>query len=116
MEGEPLDDRRMLWTMTYRVRVGGDVVYERQALSMWHTCGPDDVADEVAALGLVVERPDADHVVLRRRLTDLISRDASRAHANSASHVGIRVARPSGVMQPCTVTPVAWATSPTVRR
>ena len=67
MEGEPLDDRRMLWTMTYRVLVGADIVYERRALSMWHTCGADDVADEVAALDLEVERPDPDHVVLRRR-------------------------------------------------
>ena len=67
MEGEPLDDRRMLWTMTYRVLVDDDIVYERRALSMWHTCGADDVADEAAMLGLVVERPDADHVVLRGR-------------------------------------------------
>jgi hypothetical protein len=67
MEGEPLDDRRMLWTMTYRVLVDEAVVYERRALSMWHTCGPNDVADEVAPFGLAVERPDADHVVLRRK-------------------------------------------------
>jgi SAM-dependent methyltransferase len=66
MAGEPVDGRRMLWTMTYRVLVGDEVVYERRALSMWHTCGPDDVADEVAPLGLVVERPDPGHVVLRR--------------------------------------------------
>ncbi len=67
MEGEPVDERRMLWTMTYRVRRGGEVVYEQQALSMWHTCGPDDVAAEAAMLGLVAERPDTDHIVLRRR-------------------------------------------------
>jgi hypothetical protein len=66
MEGEPVDDRRMLWTMTYRVRFGDDVVYEQQALSMWHTCGPDDIAAEAAACGLVDERPGPDHVVLRR--------------------------------------------------
>jgi SAM-dependent methyltransferase len=67
MEGEPVDDRRMLWTMTYRVRFGDDVVYEQQALSMWHTCGPDDIATEAAACGLVDERPGPDHVVLRCR-------------------------------------------------
>ncbi|MGH9133356.1 MAG: class I SAM-dependent methyltransferase [Ilumatobacteraceae bacterium] len=67
MEGEPVDDRRMLWTMTYRVLVGDDVIYSRQAPSLWHTCGADDVAAEVASLGLVVERPDPDHVVLRRK-------------------------------------------------
>ena len=57
MAGEPLDDRRMVWTMTYRVLVDDDIVYERRALSMWHTCGADDVADEVAALGLVGRTP-----------------------------------------------------------
>ena len=67
MQGEPVDDRRMLWTMTYRVCFDDDVVYEQQALSMWHTCGPDDVAAEAAACGLVDERPGPDHVVLRRR-------------------------------------------------
>ena len=99
MEGEPLDDRRMLWTMTYRVLVGDDVVYERRALSMWHTCGPDDVAAEVAALGLVVERPDPDHVVLRRPVTTrerlfraLVGREAGHG-VDQARHVTPRTRR-----------------------
>ena len=66
MQGEPVDERRMVWTMSYRVLVGDDVVYERRAVSLWHTCGAADIAAEVAPLGLAVERPDADHVVLRR--------------------------------------------------
>ena len=68
MEAEPVDDRRMRWTMSYRV-LGRDgvVLAERQASSIWHCYDADDVAREVEGLGFAVEHPDDEHVVLRRR-------------------------------------------------
>jgi hypothetical protein len=66
MEGRVVDERRMHWTMTYRVLRCGRTIYEQAASSEWYTSGPDDVAAEVEPLGLVVERPDDETVVLRR--------------------------------------------------
>jgi hypothetical protein len=67
MEAEPVDERRMRWTMTYRIYAGEEMVAERQASSVWTTYGADDIEREVTQYGLVVERPDDECVVLRQR-------------------------------------------------
>lgn len=53
-QGEPVDDRTMRWTMTYRVMSGSDVVDEHRVTSTWRCFSVDDVRDEVAPFGLAV--------------------------------------------------------------
>ncbi len=70
MSGDPIDDRRMRWTMTYRVLSGDAVLLDRTVQSLWTTSGPDDVELESRPYGLLTERPedpDAGYVTLRRR-------------------------------------------------
>jgi SAM-dependent methyltransferase len=67
MEADVAGPRQMCWTMTYRVLAGDRLVAEHRASSLWTTLDADDVADEVAPFGLLVERPDDEHVVLRQR-------------------------------------------------
>jgi SAM-dependent methyltransferase len=66
MQGDVVDERRMRWTMTYRVKSGEHTVYERAAQSEWITSDADDVAAEIAPFGLVMERPGDECVVIRR--------------------------------------------------
>ena len=64
-QGEPIDDRTMRWTMTYKVIDGDAVVSEHSTLSRWRCDGPDDVRDEIAPFGLTLEEHDG-CVVVRR--------------------------------------------------
>ncbi len=66
MEGEVVDDRRMRWTMSYRMLAGDRVIYERRASSEWITMSADDVDAEVARFGLTTERTGDEYVVVRR--------------------------------------------------
>ena len=66
MEAAVVDDRRMRWTMSYRMLAGDRVIYERRASSDWLTMSANDVAAEVARVGLDIERPSAEYVVVRR--------------------------------------------------
>ncbi len=62
-EGEPIDDRTMAWTMTYRVRRDREIVAEYRVRSTWRCFGVDDVRAEVEAHGLTL-REHADCVVV----------------------------------------------------
>ena len=66
MEGEVFDERRMRWTMSYRVVAGEAVIYERRASSLWITMSADDVAAEVDRFGLTTDRAADDYVIVRR--------------------------------------------------
>lgn len=69
MSGEPIDERRMRWTMTYQVLHNDIALVEKTVRSVWTTSGPDDVESESRLYGLVTERPDdpdAGYVTLRR--------------------------------------------------
>lgn len=63
--GEPVDDRTMRWTMTYRVLDGDTLVAEHEATSLYRCWSPDDVRLEVEPLGLMVTE-HGDAVVIRR--------------------------------------------------
>lgn len=63
--GEPLDDRRMLWTMEYRVLTGDVPVAEYVVQSPWRCVGIDDVRDEIEPFGLTLAAHD-DCVVVHR--------------------------------------------------
>lgn len=63
--GEPIDDRTMRWTMTYKVLHGDALVTEYSTLSRWRCDGPADVRDEIAHFGLSLEEHDG-CVVVRR--------------------------------------------------
>ncbi len=65
-EAEPLDDRRMAWTMTYRVLRGDDLVGEHVVRSSWQCFGIDEVRGEIEPLGLTLE-PFGEAVVVRHR-------------------------------------------------
>jgi SAM-dependent methyltransferase len=66
MEAAVIGDRRMRWTMTYRVLDGGRLVAERRASSTWTTLDADDVAAEAEPFGLRAERAVDEYVVLRQ--------------------------------------------------
>lgn len=66
-QAEPVDDRWLRWTITYRVLAGERVIDERTATSDWFTTSAPDVAAATAALGFEMQQPDPDFVVLRRR-------------------------------------------------
>jgi uncharacterized protein YceH (UPF0502 family) len=63
--GEPLDDRTMLWTLTYKVLDGDDLIAEYTASARWRCDGVDDVRAEIEPYGLSLEA-HADYVVVRR--------------------------------------------------
>jgi uncharacterized protein YceH (UPF0502 family)/phospholipid N-methyltransferase len=64
-QGEPFDDRRMRWTMTYRVLHGDELVAEYVVRSLWRCFGVDDIRAEIAPFGLdLTEHQDC--VVVRR--------------------------------------------------
>jgi hypothetical protein len=66
--GEPLDDRRMMWTLTYKVVDRSEaIVAEYTARAPWRCDGVDDVRTEVAEFGLVLTEHD-DCVVVSRPL------------------------------------------------
>ena len=64
-EGEPVDERVMRWTMTYRVLDGNMVVSEQRASSVYRCWSPDDLAEAVVGYGLSAA-PRGDAVVVRR--------------------------------------------------
>lgn len=64
-EGEPLDDRTMRWTMTYRVLDGDTIVSEQTVRSTYRCWSVDDVRSAVEVLGLTVSE-HGDVVVVRR--------------------------------------------------
>lgn len=64
--GEPVDDRTMQWTMTYRVLDGDAVVSEQTVRSTYRCWSPDDVHQAIAPFGLVATQ-HGDAVVIRRR-------------------------------------------------
>ena len=58
--GEPVDDRTVRWTMTYRVLDGDAVVSEQCVTSTYRCWSPDDLRSEVEPHGLTVtEHGDA---------------------------------------------------------
>ena len=63
--GEPVDDRVMRWTMTYRVVDGDTVVAEHAVTSDYRCWSPDDVRAAVVPHGLTVSE-HGDAVVVRR--------------------------------------------------
>jgi uncharacterized protein YceH (UPF0502 family)/phospholipid N-methyltransferase len=64
-EGEPFDDRRMRWTMTYRVLDGEAVVAEYVVRSLWRCFGVDDIRAEIQPFGLALSEHQ-DCVVVSR--------------------------------------------------
>ena len=64
-EGEPIDDRTMRWTMTYKVLDGDDVVAEYRVRSPWRCFGVDDIRAEIEPHGLTLTEHDG-CVVIRR--------------------------------------------------
>jgi uncharacterized protein YceH (UPF0502 family) len=66
--GVPIDDRRMKWTMTYKVvdRASGAVIAEYTATAPWHCDGVDDVRREIEPYGLTLTEHD-DYVIVSRR-------------------------------------------------
>jgi len=65
-QGEPIDDRNMMWTLIYKVLAGDDVVAEHSVRSRWRCDGADDVRREIAPFGLELVEHD-DCVVVSRR-------------------------------------------------
>ena len=62
--GEPVDDRTMRWTMTYRVLDGDTVVAEQTVRSTYRCWSPDDVRAAVEPFGLTTTT-HGDAVVVR---------------------------------------------------
>lgn len=63
--GEPVDDRTMRWTMTYRVLDGDTLVSEQCVTSTYRCWSPDDLRVEVEPYGLTVAR-HGDACVVKR--------------------------------------------------
>ena len=63
--GEPVDDRTMRWTMTYRVLDGDTLVSEECVTSTYQCWSPDDLRAEVEPYGLTVARHGDACVVTR---------------------------------------------------
>ena len=65
--GVPLDELRMLWTMTYKVvdSATGGAVAEYTAMAPWQCDGVDDLRREIASYGLTMTEHD-DYVIVRR--------------------------------------------------
>ena len=64
--GEPADDRRMRWTMSYRVVDRDTVVSEQTVQSTYRCWAPEDVSDEVEPFGLATTI-HGDAVIVRPR-------------------------------------------------
>lgn len=65
-EAEPIGERTLRWTMTYRVVRDNMVIEERSATSDFETVGVSDVMEEAAAAGLSGVEFDAGLVILTR--------------------------------------------------
>lgn len=65
-EAEPIGERTLRWTMTYRVVRDNEVIEQRFATSDFETVGVDDVVEEAAAAGLSAVEAGAGLVVLSR--------------------------------------------------
>jgi hypothetical protein len=65
--GVPLDDRRMMWTMIYKVvdASTGATVAEYTATAPWHCDDADDIRREIAPYGLTMTE-HGDYVIVRR--------------------------------------------------
>ncbi len=63
--GQPVDERTMRWTMTYRVLDGADTVAEYEVRSDYRCWSAADIRAEVEPLGLEVAEHD-EWVVIRR--------------------------------------------------
>ena len=65
--GVPLDERRMMWTMIYKVvdSSTGATVAEYTATAPWHCDGADDIRREIAPYGLTMTE-HGDYVIVRR--------------------------------------------------
>jgi uncharacterized protein YceH (UPF0502 family) len=65
--GVPVDERRMMWTMTYKVvdSSTGATVAEYTASAPWRCDGADDIRREVAPYGLTMTE-HGDYVIVRR--------------------------------------------------
>jgi uncharacterized protein YceH (UPF0502 family) len=65
--GVPLDELRMMWTMTYKVVDSGTgaTVAEYTATAPWRCDGVDDIRREIAWYGLTMTEHD-DYVIVRR--------------------------------------------------
>ncbi len=65
--GVPLDARRMMWTMTYKVvdSASGATVAEYTATAPWRCDGVDDIRREIEPYGLEMSEHD-DYVIVRR--------------------------------------------------
>ncbi len=63
--GEPIDDRTMAWSLTYKVLDGVNVIAEHTAQSTWRCDSVDDIRAEIAPFGLELTSHQ-DCVVIRR--------------------------------------------------
>jgi uncharacterized protein YceH (UPF0502 family) len=65
--GVPLDERRMMWTMIYKVvdSSTGATVAEYTATAPWHCDGADDIRRDIAPYGLTMTE-HGDYVIVRR--------------------------------------------------
>ena len=65
--GVPLDERRMMWTMIYKVvdSATGATVAEYTATAPWRCDDADDIRAEIAPYGLTMTEHD-DYVIVRR--------------------------------------------------
>ena len=65
--GVPVDERRMMWTMTYKVvdSSTGVTVAEYTASAPWRCDGADDIRREIAPYGLTMTE-HGDYVIVRR--------------------------------------------------
>ncbi len=63
--GEPIDDRTMAWSLTYKVLDGMNVIAEHTAQSTWRCDSVDDIRAEIAPFGLELTSHQ-DCVVIRR--------------------------------------------------
>jgi hypothetical protein len=57
-EGEPVDGRNMVWTMTYRVFDGDREIVSHRVRAGWRCWSVADIRSEVAPFGLVVDEHD----------------------------------------------------------
>jgi hypothetical protein len=65
--GVPIDERRMMWTMTYKVvdAATRETVAEYTATAPWRCDGVDDIRREISPYGLTMSDHD-DYVIVRR--------------------------------------------------
>ena len=63
-EAEPVGERTLRWTMTYRVRSDGEEIEARSATSDYETVGVGDVTAEAGSVGLSAVEAEAGLVIL----------------------------------------------------